>query len=74
MSRVDLEISRRSFLKSGVALGGISALFGRARTAVASGLGRYGIKTPWYRRGEVTTTYGVCDMCPWRCGIVSHTP
>ncbi len=70
MSRVDLEISRRSFLKSGVALGGISALFGRARTAVASGLGRYGIKTPWYRRGEVTTTYGVCDMCPWRCGIV----
>jgi thiosulfate reductase/polysulfide reductase chain A len=70
MSRVQLEISRRSFLKSGVALGGMASVLGRARTATAAGLGWLGVKTPWYRRGEVTTSYSVCAICPWRCGII----
>jgi len=70
VSRTQLEISRRSFLKSGAAVGGLSALFGGAKASAATALNRFGIKTPWYRRGEVITTYGVCDMCPWRCGIV----
>jgi len=64
MSRVDLEISRRSFLKSGLALGGLSTLRGKG------GLSRFAALAPWYRQGEIKTTYGVCDMCPWKCGIV----
>ena len=28
---------------------------------------------PWYHRGKIETTYNVCDMCPWRCGIKVQT-
>ena len=27
---------------------------------------------PWYRK-RTETTYTVCDMCPWRCGVVVTT-
>lgn len=72
--RVELTITRRSFLRRGVAaVAGLAAVGGWARDAAASTLARFGIKTPWYRRGEIVTTYGVCDMCPWRCGIIVHS-
>jgi len=73
MSRVPLEITRRSFLKSGAALGALTALGGRATALAATGLRKLGFAVPWYRRGEVITTYNICDMCPWRCGIVVST-
>jgi thiosulfate reductase/polysulfide reductase chain A len=28
---------------------------------------------PWYREGPIETTYNVCDICPWRCGVVVHS-
>jgi len=73
MSRVQLEISRRSLLSSGAALGALSAFFSRGAAAAATGLRKAGLNVPWFRRGEIKTTYGVCDMCPWRCGIVVNS-
>ncbi len=69
MAKVQLEITRRNLLKSGLAVG------------VAGAVGTHGMKgfpalaaseddQAWYRRGKVETTYTVCDMCPWQCGVV----
>ncbi len=69
MSRVTLDISRRSFLQGGIAAGGVAALATTATPAAAQSAS--GI--PWYRRGKIETTYNVCDMCPWRCGIKVQT-
>lgn len=68
MPKVRLEITRRDLLKGGLAAGalavaGAGALPARAATPA----------TPWFRRGQIRTTYNVCDMCPWRCGIVVHS-
>ncbi|MDJ0792125.1 MAG: molybdopterin-dependent oxidoreductase [Acidimicrobiia bacterium] len=63
MSLVDLEISRRTFFTAGAATMAAAGLLPRAAHAATDG-------TPWYRQGAIETTFGVCDMCPWRCGIV----
>lgn len=63
-------LTRRTFLKLtawGTGALAIAAVGGRA---IVDGLVRLGIATPWYRQGQITTTDGYCDMCPWRCGIV----
>ncbi|NND85422.1 MAG: molybdopterin-dependent oxidoreductase [Acidimicrobiia bacterium] len=69
MARVPLEITRRSFLTSTAAAlagaGAVGLLPAEARAATGG--------TPWYREGEIVTTYNVCDICPWRCGIVVQT-
>ena len=71
MARAELSITRRQLLKSGLAAGaggavGAGALGGAPASAATAG-------DPWYRTGEIRTTYNVCDMCPWHCGIVVHT-
>ena len=69
MAKVQLDITRRSFLKSGLAAGVVGAVGAngmRGAPAFAAGAGG----DAWYRQGKVTTTYSVCDMCPWSCGIV----
>ena len=66
-------ITRRAFLKLtawGTRALAVAAAGGKV---LADGLGRLGIPTPWYRKGEIVTTFGYCDMCPWRCGIVVKT-
>ena len=68
MSRVDLQITRRSFLTSAGAAAGIAGL-APASLAAAAGEGDDG-DTPWYRSGPITTTFNYCDMCPWRCGVL----
>ena len=73
MARAQLQITRRSFLKSGAVAGGAAALGMRANSATAGGMARLSAPTPWYRRGAIETTYNYCDMCPWRCGIVVQT-
>ncbi len=76
MARVKLQITRRTFLKSaltgagGVALTAKATQTGQAAAPMAAPIT---VETPWYRRGEIKTTYNVCDMCPWRCGIVVKT-
>jgi thiosulfate reductase/polysulfide reductase chain A len=72
---VELSISRRRFLaRAGAALVGAAAVAGgKAKAFAGTTLNRFGIKTPWFNRGEVVTTYGVCDICPWRCGIIVHS-
>jgi len=64
MARVDLQITRRSFLKAGAAAGVAGLLPASGAAAAESG------DTPWFRRGRIDTTYNYCDMCPWRCGVV----
>ncbi len=73
MARAQLQITRRSFLRSGAVAGGAAALGMRASAATASGVARLAAPTPWYRQGAIETTYNYCDMCPWRCGIVVQT-
>jgi thiosulfate reductase/polysulfide reductase chain A len=63
MSRVDLKITRRSFLTTAAATGVAGLVPASAARAATD-------STPWYRRGSIETTYNYCDMCPWRCGIV----
>ena len=71
MSRVKLEITRRNFLKTTLAGGGGLALAGHsAGKALAANLEEIDATLPWFRRGEIKTTYNYCDMCPWKCGIV----
>ena len=71
MPRAKLQITRRGFLKTALAGGGGLALLGRtARNGLAASLAAVGVEPPWFLRGQVQTTYNVCDMCPWRCGIV----
>ncbi|MEN8238510.1 MAG: molybdopterin-dependent oxidoreductase [Actinomycetota bacterium] len=63
MARVDLEITRRQFLMTGLA----------GTTLMGSHQPRFTAKYPepaWFTKGEVVTTYNFCDICPWKCGIV----
>lgn len=71
MPKVELQITRRSFLKTALAGGsGLALAARRASSAVAAGLRQAGVSDAWFYRGQIKTTYNVCDMCPWRCGIV----
>ena len=71
MARVKLDITRRSFLKGGLATGGLAVMSPSA--SIGSAAGMLSTKDPWYHEGQIETTYNVCDMCPWRCGVVVHT-
>ncbi len=71
MARAQLKITRRQLLKSGAAVGvagaiGSSGLRGApAHAATDDGA--------WYRQGQIRTTYNVCDICPWHCGVLVHS-
>jgi anaerobic selenocysteine-containing dehydrogenase len=70
MSSSKRNLTRRRFLQS-FALGVGAMLFAdQALHSLADGLMKLGVPVPWYRRGQVRTTYNYCDICPWRCGIV----
>lgn len=70
MTKPNPTITRRGLMKSSLfGIGGL-ALVDRAVRPIADGLIRLGLPLPWYRKGDVRTTYNYCDMCPWRCGIV----
>ncbi len=74
MARVKLQITRRTFLKSAaVGAGGVALTAMLPQPGMAAAPPPITVSTPWYRRGEIKTTYNVCDMCPWRCGIVVQT-
>ena len=72
MGKVQLQISRRTFLKSALASGAGVTL---ATSAMAPALAAPAEETlpPWYYRGAIKSTYSVCDMCPWRCGIIAQS-
>jgi thiosulfate reductase / polysulfide reductase chain A len=69
MPYAKLDITRRTFLKSGFLAGGLAAAATSWRAAVAAGLEKVGLPSPWFYQGKIETTYNYCDMCPWRCGI-----
>ena len=71
MARVKLDITRRSFLKGGLATGGLALM--SPGSSVGATTGMLPAPDPWYREGPIETTYNVCDICPWRCGVVVHS-
>jgi thiosulfate reductase/polysulfide reductase chain A len=74
MAKIQLQISRRNFLKSALAGGGGLALAGREiRRTAAAGLTKLGVPEAWFYRGAIKTSYSVCDMCPWRCGVIASS-
>ena len=68
MKRWKAPLTRRDFLKGSLyGAGGLAVLAGMADpvlSRLADGLVKLGVPVPWYRRGQVTTTYNYCDMCP----------
>ncbi len=74
MGKVALQITRRNFLKTALAGGGGLAMATRhARRAAAATLRQAGVPDAWFYRGSIKSTYSVCDMCPWRCGIIAQS-
>ena len=74
MGKVALQITRRSFLKTALAGGGGLAMATRhARRAAAATLRQAGVPDAWFYRGSIKSTFSVCDMCPWRCGIIAQS-
>ncbi len=72
MGKVQLQISRRTFLKSALAgSAGVTLAASQLQQAVAAPGAEKA--TPWYYRGQIKSTYSVCDMCPWRCGIIAQS-
>jgi len=72
MGKVQLQISRRTFLKSALAgSAGVTLAAGQLQAAQAAPGAE--APTPWYYRGQIKSTYNVCDMCPWRCGIIAQS-
>lgn len=63
-------VSRRGFLQGSAVAVAALALADKSLQPFVQSLNRFGIQTPWYKRGDVRTTYNYCDMCPWRCGVV----
>ena len=71
MAKVELQITRRNFLKSALAGGGGLALTGaNLGTVAAAGAPTHSLAPTWFREGKITTTYNCCSMCPWNCGII----
>lgn len=74
MARANLQITRRTFLKSALATGGGLALAGSARsTATATTLNRVDLSPTWFYSGEIKQSYNCCSMCPWSCGLIASS-
>lgn len=63
-------VSRRSFLKGSAFSVAAAALADKTVEQTLGGLAKLGVQPPWFKRGQIKTTYNYCDMCPWRCGVV----
>ena len=70
MAKIQLQITRRNFLKSSLLGAAALSLNNVSLEPMVRALAQQGIQAPWYRKGKIETTYNYCDMCPWRCGIV----
>lgn len=64
------KISRRAFLQGTFFGAGVLLFADPAVRSLADRVAKLGVPVPWYRAGQVKTTYNYCDNCPWRCGIV----
>ena len=64
MAKVDLQITRRQFLATGLAG---AAVMGQSRSH--SQFASAYPEPAWFAQGDVAVTYNYCDMCPWKCGI-----
>jgi len=73
MAKVELQITRRNFLKSSLLSALALGLSSCSLQPVVSEMQRWGISLPWYRQGDIKVSYNYCDMCPWRCGVVVHS-
>jgi len=70
MADFNPKITRRGFVKTSVLGVGALMIADRFMQSVTQSLVGLGIPAPWYRQGQVKTTYNYCDVCPWRCGII----
>ena len=73
MRKTRLQITRRRFLQSSLLGAAALSLTGMNAQPLVSELQRLGVPVPWYRKGAIKTSYSVCDMCPWRCGVVVNS-
>ncbi len=65
-------MSRRAAIGSMGAVGALLATWRFRANRVLDRLGELRFPLPWYRKAT-ETTYTVCDMCPWRCGVIVTT-
>ena len=70
MAKVDLQITRRTFLKAAAASGGGLALASPGMPVLAAGGESRRLDPTWFATGEIKKSYSCCSMCPWSCGII----
>lgn len=74
MARANLQITRRTFLKSALAAGGGLALAGSTLATVsAAGADAVTLAPTWFYEGEIKQSYTCCSMCPWSCGLIASS-
>ena len=61
---LDPKLTRRGFMKASAFGLGALVLADRAFRSLADELIKLGVPVPWYRRGQIKTTYNYCDICP----------
>ncbi|MCL4394826.1 MAG: molybdopterin-dependent oxidoreductase [Chloroflexi bacterium] len=70
MADLNSQVTRRGFLKTSAFGAGALLFADDFMRSLSESLVRLGVPAPWYRKGQISTTYNYCDMCPWSCGIV----
>ena len=70
MDFTPIKMTRRGFIKTYAAGVGALVFADQVIRAMFEGLAKLGVPTPWYKKGQIKTTYNYCDICPWRCGII----
>ncbi|MCB0109505.1 MAG: hypothetical protein KDE53_26465, partial [Caldilineaceae bacterium] len=71
MARANLQITRRTFMKSALAAGGSLALAGLPAGAMAAAGEGVDLSPDWFYGGEIKQSYNCCSMCPWSCGLIA---
>ncbi len=70
MAKVELQITRRTFLKAAAVSGGSLALAMPGTPVMAAGAESHRLDPTWFTTGEIKKSYSCCSMCPWSCGII----
>ena len=64
MTRPNPKLTRRDFLKTSGSGVGALVMADKTLRSLGQALARLGAPAPWYRSGQIKTTYNYCDICP----------